>query len=108
MPGSFFPAAREPLPKAEPTDLDGLLSVMAEGLLIGEGPDGGSEVRVTLKDEFFAGTELRISINEGRIFASLYPPSRDIYFQLNGQSDALRLRLEERGLRVSSLEVMAP
>lgn len=108
VPGTFFPAPRAPLPKPAPTDLDTLLQTMADGLMIGESPTGHTEVRVTLKDEFFAGTELRIQVGEGEVEATLLPPDREIYWQLNANADALRSRLEERGLRVTKVTVVEP
>ena len=85
-----------------------MLALMADGLLVGEGDDGSTEIRVTLRDEFFAVTELRISIQEGRISAVLVPPNRQVYWQLGGEADQLRNRLESRGLRVSELSVQEP
>jgi hypothetical protein len=109
VPGTFFPAPRAPLyERPAPADLDELLATMAEGLLIGESPDGGTEVRVTLRDEFFAGTELRIRINNGEISAELRPPDRDIYWQLNGNIDELKERLSARGLTVRELVLLEP
>jgi hypothetical protein len=109
VPGTFFPAPRAPLfERPAPADLDELLATMAEGLLIGESPDGGTEVRVTLRDEFFAGTELRIRVGNGEISAQLLPPDRDIYWQLNGNLDELRERLASRGLTVRELVVLEP
>ncbi len=91
-----------------PEDLDALLTTMAEGLLIGETPDGQTEVRVTLRDEFFAGTELRIAVNKGQIHATLVPPERDVYWELNANVPGLRARLESKGLKVHTLEVVEP
>ena len=108
VPGTFIPRPPPPPPRPKRTELDGLLAVMADGLLIGEGEGGASEIRVTLRDEFFAGTELRISLLEGRVSAKLIPPNREVYWQLGGEAGELRLRLEERGLRVSQLEVLEP
>lgn len=108
VPGTFFPAPREPMERPAPADLDDLLATMAEGLLIGDSPDGGTEVRVTLKDEFFAGTELRIRVGEAGVSAELVPPDRDIYWQLNANIEELRERLASRGLSVQELNVSEP
>ena len=108
VPGTFFPAPREPMEQPEPTDLDQLLHTMAEGLLIGETSDGQTEVRVTLKDEFFAGTELRIVAGVGRVRAVLVPPDREVYWQLNGSLEALKRRLTDRGLDVEDIELRDP
>lgn len=108
VPGTFFPTVRVQKPRPEAVDLDGLLLTMAEGLLIGEGPKGGTEVRVTLKDEFFAGTELRIAVGDGAVRAVLVPPDREIYWQLNGHIDDLEARLCGKGLKVRSIEVLEP
>lgn len=108
VPGTFIPNPPPPPPKAEPTDLDGMLALMADGLFIREGDDGATEIRVTLRDEFFAGTELRIELEDGRIKATLVPPSRDVYWQLGGEAHQLRDRLEQRGLRVAELRVLEP
>ncbi len=108
VPGTFFPAVRAPKPKSGAEDLDGLLITMAEGLLVGEGPTGGTEIRVNLKDEFFAGTELRIELGDGAIKATLIPPDREIYWQLNAHIDDLEARLSGKGLRVQSIVVLEP
>ena len=108
VPGTFFPAPREPMEQPEPVDLDKMLLTMAEGLLIGETADGHTEVRVTLKDEFFAGTELRIVVIEGKVQAKLSPPDREVYWQLNASLDDLHQRLKERGLEVESVELLDP
>ncbi len=108
VPGTFFPAPREPMEQPEPTDLDQLLHTMAEGLLVGETSDGHTEVRVTLKDEFFAGTELRIVAGAGRVRAVLVPPDREVYWQLNGSLEALKRRLTDRGLDVEDIELRDP
>jgi len=108
VPRTFFPAPRVPLERAAPEDLDTLLATMAEGLLIGESADGGTEVRVTLKDEFFAGTELWISVGGGEISATLVPPDRQVYWTLNAHAEELAERLGARGLRVAKVEIREP
>lgn len=112
VPGTFFPAAKrekEPPPQsAAPVELDEMLATMAEGLLIGEDASGHTEVRVTLRDEFFAGTELRITAGGGKVSALLLPPDRGTYLELNANVDELRGRLETRGLRVQELRVLEP
>ncbi len=108
VPGTFFPTAQPQPERPKPVELEDLLTTMAEGLLIGESPSGGTEVRVTLRDEFFAGTELRIVVNAGEISAELLPPDREIYWQLNGSIDELKDRLGDRGLKVQELIVCEP
>jgi hypothetical protein len=108
VPGTFIPHPPPRPARAEPTDLDQMLALMADGLFIGESEAGATEIRVTLKDEFFAGTELRIALDAGEISATLLPPSREVYWQLGGEAGQLRLRLEERGLRVTRLDVVEP
>lgn len=108
VPGTFFPTPRGPDERPQAVDLDNLLLTMAEGLLIGEMPDGGTEVRVTLKDEFFAGTELRIGVGAGEVTATLVPPDRPTYWSLSGNVHELENRLSERGLRVKTLQVLEP
>lgn len=113
VPGTFIPAGKQrekesgPL-SASPADLDEMLATMAEGLLIGEDASGHTEVRVTLRDEFFAGTELRIKLGDGGVSALLVPPDRSTYLTLNGNIDDLRIRLEARGLRVTQIRVAEP
>ncbi|MEL6184651.1 MAG: flagellar hook-length control protein FliK [Myxococcota bacterium] len=108
VPGTFIPNPPPPPPRTEPTELDAMLALMADGLFIREGEDGATEVRVTLRDEYFAGTELRIGLEAGRVRATLVPPSREVYWQLSGEAHQLRDRLEQRGLRVSELSVLEP
>lgn len=108
VPGTFFPTPRAGPARPAAVDLDGLLLTMAEGLLIGEGPSGGTEVRVTLKDEFFAGTELRIAVGEGAVKATLVPPDREVYWQLSGHISELEERLNGKGLKVRTIEVLEP
>ncbi len=108
VPGTFFPAPREPQKRPDVNDLDKMLLTMAEGLLIGQTPEGHTEVRVTLKDEFFAGTELRVATSDGKVRAVLAPPDRQVYWQLNGSLDELRERLGARGLQVTDIELLEP
>lgn len=108
VPGSFFPRAPTPPPGAPPADLDRLLSTMAEGLLIGETPEGGTELRLTLRDEFFSGTELRVASIEGKLQAELRPPDISTYYTLNAEIDALAARLRDKGLAVERLELRRP
>jgi hypothetical protein len=112
VPGTFIPASKrereKPVVDSAPGDLDEMLATMAEGLLIGEDATGHTEVRVTLRDEFFAGTELRITLGEDGVTAILVPPDRMTYMMLNGNVDDLRVRLESRGLRVSKVKVAEP
>lgn len=108
VPGTFIPRPPPPPPRTEPTELDAMLALMADGLFIREGEDGATEIRVTLRDEYFAGTELRIALEGGQIRATLVPPSREVYWQLGGEAHQLRDRLEQRGLRVSELTVVEP
>jgi hypothetical protein len=112
VPGTFFPAPRKerepPQGASAPADLDEMLAAMAEGLLVGDDGSGGTEVRVTLRDEFFAGTELRIRAGGGKVRAVLVPPDRSTYLALNGNLSELRARLEARGLKVEELRVAEP
>lgn len=108
VPGTFIPRWPPLPPRPDPAELDPLLALMADGLLIGRGEGGATEVRVTLKDEFFAGTELRISVADKKVAATLVPPTREIYWQLSGEAGELRARLEARGLRVAELAVLEP
>lgn len=108
VPGTFIPNPPPPPPRPEPGELDALLALMADGLFIGEGEGGSTEVRVTLRDEFFCGTELRIGLDDGQVSALLVPPTREIYWQLGGETHLLRDRLERRGLRVAELKVAEP
>lgn len=85
-----------------------MLACMAEGLLVGSNEDGHTEVRITLRDEFFAGTELRISTASGQVTAVLVPPDRETYWLISGRIDELRTRLAERGLRIAELKVANP
>jgi hypothetical protein len=93
---------------AEASGLDAMLESMAEGLLVGSDGRGGSQMQVTLRDEFFRGTELRIAVESGEVRAQLVPPDRDTYRLLSSELHRLRGMLEERGLRVGALEVVEP
>lgn len=110
VPGTFIPRPPPPPPRKtpEPGELDRLLGLMADGLMIGEDAEGATEIRITLRDDYFAGTELRVSVEPGGLVARLFPPNRDVYRQLASEELALRLRLEERGLKVRAVEVTAP
>lgn len=87
--------------------LDGMLEQMAEGLLVG-GSSDQHEMRVTLRDEFFRGTELQIMIAAEGVVARFVPPDRDTYRHLSSELHRLRAQLEERGLRVARLVVEEP
>jgi hypothetical protein len=89
-------------------ELDGMLEEMAQGLLVG-GPGGQlSEMRVTLRDEFFRGTELIIAVAPEGVTARFLPPDRETYRNLSSELGRLRAHLEEKGLRVARLEVDEP
>jgi hypothetical protein len=109
VPRAFVRAgpASEPRSSAR-ADVDGMLEEMAEGLLVGGDGAGTSEIRVTLGEEFFGGTELRIQRNADGVTAILRPPDRETYRILAGELPRLRVHLEERGLRVSNLRVEEP
>ena len=111
VPGTFFPTPRQPVrePAGEGPSVDDMLTAMAEGLLVGGDGQGSSEVVVTLRDEYFRGTELRVGFEEGgQVSARLLPPDRDTYRQLSSELHRLEARLLERGLRVGSLQVEEP
>jgi len=89
-------------------EADGMLQEMAEGLLVGGDGAGNSEIRVTLGEEFFGGTELHIQHTPEGLIAILRPPDRETYRVLASELPRLRVQLEERGLRVSNLRVEEP
>lgn len=109
VPRAFVRAgpAHEPRSSAR-ADVDDMLHEMAEGLLVGGDGAGTSEIRVTLGEEFFGGTELRIQRNADGVTAILRPPDRETYRVLAAELPRLRVHLEERGLRVSNLRVEEP
>ena len=100
---------RPPPRREEPASkkVDGLLEEMADGLLVG-GDGQSSEMRVTLGEDFFGGTELRISRGPDGVTAILLPPDRDSYRLLSSELPRLRAQLEQRGLRVQKLKVEEP
>ena len=109
VPGTFFPSATRPQGRPPPlADLDDMLSAMAEGLLVGETAEGHAEVRVTLRDEFFAGTELRLVWADEGLWAVLAPPDRETYWLLSGSQRELAARLTDRGLSLKGVEVREP
>ncbi len=109
VPGTFFPVSREPrTPDPDTPDVDAMLGTMAEGLYIGGDGRGLTEVVVTLRDDFFRGTELHVQVSEGRVGARLVPPDYDVYRQLSAELPRLRERLERRGLSVSAITVDVP
>lgn len=109
VPGTFFPVkpAREAKIEEAP-DVDVLLQAMAEGLFVGGDSAGSSEIMITLRDEFFQGTQLRVGITEGGIEARLIPPDRGTYRHLCAELHRLESRLESRGLKVKKLRVEEP
>ena len=110
VPGTFFPTKKKTnlVPDDGPPDVDGLLSAMADGLLVGEGPDGSSQIMVTLSDEFFRGTELRVAIDSSGVTALLLPPDYEVYRHLSSEIHRLEDRLRKRGLRVTKVTVQKP
>lgn len=107
VPGTFFPVAKVPS-NADRPDMDKLLAAMADGLLVGGDDNGSSQIIITLRDDFFRGTELHVSLADGSIAAKLVPPDIETYRTLDAEMDRLRGRLAERGLRVASLCVERP
>ena len=109
VPGTFFPAKSHKEVVDDTPDVDTLLQAMAEGLLVGgDGDSGSSQIMITLRDEFFAGTQLRVGITEGGIEATLVPPDRGTYRHLCSEIHRLESRLSRRGRRVSTLRVEDP
>lgn len=102
------PPRPPPREKASRAALDGMLEQMAEGLLVGGSGDALSEMRVTLRDEFFRGTELRIAVGLEGVTARFIPPDRDTYRHLSSELPRLRSHLADRGLKVGKLEVDEP
>jgi hypothetical protein len=107
-PRAFVRAGAVAEPRSARAEVDELLGEMAEGLLVGGDGAGTSEIRVTLGEEFFGGTELRIQRSADGVTAILRPPDRDTYRILAAELPRLRVHLEERGLRVSNLRVEEP
>lgn len=108
VPGTFIPH-REPRRRSDSmARADQLLGEMAQSLLIGDDERGQREVRITLSDDFFLGTELRISFTRGELSAELIPPDQSTYQLLEAEAERLRAHLEARGLSVSRVEVRRP
>ncbi len=108
VPGTFIPH-REAKPRKDSVErADQLLGEMASSLLIGGDDNGAREVRITLSDEFFRGTELRLVWSEGQLTAELEPPDRATYDLLEREAPRLREHLESRGLKVLRVEVRRP
>lgn len=110
LPHTFIRAPRtapERAPSSSRPHLDGMLREMTEGLLVG-GSSDSTEMRLTLRDEFFRGTELQIVIGSDGVTARFVPPDRDTYRHLSSELHRLRAQLEDRGLRVARLVVEEP
>lgn len=110
VPGTFFPTSskKELVPEDAPPDMEGLLAKMAEGVLLGGASDGSSHMMVTLNDEYFRGTELRISFEAAGVKAHLIPPDYEIYRHLSSELPRLEQRLLARGLTVNEVSVLKP
>lgn len=105
---AFFRAPIKPRARTTTEEqIDSMLEEMAESLLVG-GTGAGLEFRITLKDDFFAGTELRIYMEDLEIRASFAPPDYATFRQLSKEVDRLRSHLEQLGLRVGRIEVKNP
>jgi hypothetical protein len=87
---------------------DALVRDMADSLLVGSDASGSQEFRLVLADEFFGGTELRIVRSLDGIVAVFTPPDRDTWRLLSSEGPRLRAELEQKGLRVSRIEVVEP
>jgi hypothetical protein len=107
VPGTFFPAPRVPRERSD-RGVERMLATMAKGLSIGGDDDGRRDIWITLSDDHFAGTELRISNIHGQIHAEICPTDRDGYFALSSRVDELRDRLRSRGLSVAAVVVKKP
>ena len=110
VPGTFFPTSskKDLVPESGPPDMEGLLSTMAEGVLLGGSSDGSSHMMITLNDEYFRGTELRISIESTGVKAHLIPPDYEVYRHLSSELPRLEQRLLARGLTVNEVSVLKP
>lgn len=108
----------QPRERGEPTErgdrgdprarADALVRDMADSLLVGSDASGAQEFRLVLGDEFFGGTELRIVRSLDGIVAVFTPPDRDTWRLLSSEGPRLRAELEQKGLRVSRIEVVEP
>ncbi len=95
------PAKRQ---KAEPVPQD-LLESTADSMLLVSEPDGSSAFEVSIRDDLFDELTCRISWRDGGLVAEFRAADVDLRRLLAAESGRLRVRLEEKGIRVAEVLV---
>lgn len=85
---------------------DELLHSMGQQVLVGQQVAGACDFWIELKEEILGGLQIRISLAQGRLSASLIAKSRESERLLLLRLPELREQLRERGMRVARLEVI--
>lgn len=68
--------------------------------------DGDKEMEMQLKEEIFKGLKLRIRLKEGKVMATFITQTETVRNLFQSQKSAISKALEEKGIVVSSLNVI--
>jgi hypothetical protein len=104
-PGAPFvrpPVTRGPGPEAVSQDL---LETAADSAMLRTDPDGTSSFDIAFSDDLFHDLACRITVNDGRVVATFRVHDDNTRRLLEAEAGRLRVRLEERGLRVGEVRV---
>lgn len=94
-----------PAPTAVPAST--LLAETTDAALLVASPDGAQSMQLSIRDDVFAQLQCNIEVGPQGVVATFYAQDVNTRRLLAAESDALRLRLEARGLSVAAVRVAA-
>jgi len=103
LPGSSSPKS---LSGSSGLNTNAMLDRIGHHTLIGSNPDGGNEFWIQLKQDILGGLQIRISIQNGELTASMLAPSQTIAYILEQRTAQLEQHLQNRGFQVKRLQVI--
>ena len=99
------PVRTRPAPTAAPAST--LLAETTDAALLVASPDGAQSMQLSFRDDVFAQLQCNIEVGPRGVVATFYAEDVNTRRLLAAESDALRLRLEARGLSVAAVRVAA-
>lgn len=85
---------------------DDLLRAMGKQVLVGQQMAGACDFWIELKEEILGGLQIRLSLGQGQVSASLIAKTKEAETLLLERLPLLKKQLRERGMRVGQLEVI--
>ncbi|MEO1175082.1 MAG: hypothetical protein AAFX94_23965 [Myxococcota bacterium] len=94
-----------PRPALEAID-QSLLESVADNALLHQGPDGTSAFEISFNDDVFTDLGCTIQFDAGAVVATFRAVDSNTRRLLESEAGRLRVRLEDRGLRVKEVRVL--